>query len=160
MTAMAASASQTLLARWSQLSGSAVGRWLFSRGIGLAAPYSGTIRPVFERLEPGRVVVTLRDRRRVRNHLRSIHAAALLNLVELCGGVATLASIPADARMIITGVSADFVKKARGRLTAVGACEVLDSNERTEARVEVSITDDAGDVVATGEVRTLVGPIA
>jgi acyl-coenzyme A thioesterase PaaI-like protein len=148
-----------ILARWQKLGGSGLGRWLFSRGIGLMAPYSGTIRPRIEALEPGRAVVRMRERRRVRNHLRSVHAAALLNLVELTGGLLATVSMPADARMIVTGLSVDFVKKARGLLEAEGRCPVPESNERAEAEVVVEVRDSAGDPVANGRVRVLIGPI-
>lgn len=149
-----------ILARWQRLGGGPFGRWLFSRGVGVMAPYSGTIRPAVRELEPGRAVILMRDRRRVRNHLRSIHAAALLNLTELTGGLLATVSMPADARMIITGVSVDFVKKARGLLTAEGTLPVPESSERREYEAQVAIRDQQGDVVAEGRVRVLVGPKA
>ncbi|MEW6367085.1 MAG: DUF4442 domain-containing protein [Acidobacteriota bacterium] len=148
-----------VLEKWNRLSRSAVGRWVFSRGLALFVPYSGTIGPQVQRLEPGRAVIRMRDRRRVRNHLRSIHAAALLNLTELTGGLLATVSMPADARMIITGVSVDFLKKARGLLEAEGSCPVPQSNERAEIEVQVAIRDTSSEVVARGTVRALVGPV-
>ena len=148
-----------VLSKWRRLSRSAAGRWLFSRGLGLLVPYSGTIGPRVQRLEPGGAVIHMRDRRRVRNHLRSVHAAALLNLTELTGGLLATVSMPADARMIITGVNVDFVKKARGLLAAEGTCPVPQSNERAEIEVQVVIRDASADVVARGTVRVLVGPV-
>jgi len=147
------------LARWNALRGTALGRWAFSRGLGVVVPYSGSIGPLIRHLEPGRAVIAMRDRRKVRNHLRSIHAAALLNLTELTGGLVVTVSMPADARMIITRVSLDFLKKARGLLTSEGTCPIPQSNQRAEIEVQVAIRDAAGDVVAQGTVHVLVGPI-
>jgi len=147
------------LARWRRLGGSRCGRWLFSRGIGVSAPYSGTIRPEVEALEPGRAVIRMRERRRVSNHLRSVHAAALMNLCELTGGLLALVSIPQGARMIVTRFEIEFVKKARGRLTSTARCAVPERPDHGELAVAVSVSDDAGDEVCRARVVTLVGPI-
>lgn len=147
-----------ILDRWQQWSRRPGGAWLFSRAIGWMAPYSSTIRARVRELAAGRAVVEMADRRRVRNHLRSIHAAALLNLAELTGGLLATVSMPADARMIPTGLSMDFVKKARGTLHAHGTCPVPESNARAEIEARVEIRDSADDAVANATVRILVGP--
>ena len=152
--------SDLILARWNLLNSSGIGRWLFSRAVGFAAPYSNTIGARVQTLAPGRAVITMRDRRKVRNHLRSIHAAAMLNLTEMTGGLLSVVSIPADARMIITRVELDFVKKGRGTLHSTGRCIPPVSNERAHLEVDVMIRDTANDEVARGRVTTLVGPIS
>ena len=149
----------SVLVRWKQLRGSGLGRYIFSRAIGWKVPYSGTIKPSVLELAPGRTVITIKDRRLVRNHLRSIHAAAMLNLVELTGGLMAISSAPPDGRMIVTGVSADFVKKARGTLTSTGEMPVPENSERAEYEGKVTICDASGDVVTRGTVRVLIGPI-
>ena len=63
-------------------------------------------------LETGRSTVVMRDRRSVRNHLRSVHAVALANLVELTANVALSYSMPDDARFIVAGMELDYIKKA------------------------------------------------
>jgi hypothetical protein len=42
----------------------------------------------------GRCEVRIRDRRRVHNHIGTVHAIALCNLAELSAGVMTDATIP------------------------------------------------------------------
>jgi len=147
-----------ILARWNRVKGFAIGRWFASRMIGFKAPYSATIGARIERLEKGSIELSMRDRRAVRNHLDSIHAAALLNLTELTGGLLASASIPADTRMIITRVEVDFVKKARGTLRSMGRCTPPPTNQRKHLLIEVTITDEDGDEVASGRVMTLIGP--
>jgi acyl-coenzyme A thioesterase PaaI-like protein len=147
-----------ILAHWQTLGRHPLGRLVFSVMVGVMAPYSATIRARVQSLAAGHAVVTMRDRRRVRNHLRSIHAAALMNLAELTGGLLSTVSIPADARMIIFSITIDFVKKARGLLTAEGRCEVPQSNAKAELPVLVTIRDQSGDEVARATVVTLIGP--
>jgi len=78
-------------------------------------PYTASIGAVVERFEPGHVLVSLRDRRGVRNHLRSVHAIALANVGELSTGLAVLGAMGGDVRGILTGLEVAYLKKARGR---------------------------------------------
>lgn len=50
----------------------------------------------------------IRDRRRVHNHLGTVHAIALCNLAELSADVMTDATIPLDMRWIPKGMSSYF----------------------------------------------------
>ena len=65
------------------------GHWLFSRAVCLRRPTSARSRRASSRLEPGRCEVHIRDRRRVHNHIGTVHAIALCNLAELCAGMMT-----------------------------------------------------------------------
>ena len=143
---------------WNRLSGIPGGRTVFSRMVGLAAPYTGTIGAKVVELERGRSVVTMRDRRAVRNHLRSVHAVALANLAELTGNVALAYSMPDDARVIVAGMELDYVKTARGTITGRCECPVPETADRVEYRVPVTLHDPGGDVVVRATLRTLVGP--
>ncbi len=155
-------------AAWDSLSRVPGGKAAFSRGIGLAAPYTATIDAHVEVLAPGRSEVTMRDRRAVRNHLRCVHAVALANLVELAGNVAVAYTLPDDGRFIVSGMSLEYLKKARGTLRAFGQCpEVLgtiapsgaqEMLEKREIDVRVRVLDDAGDDVVLGTLKTLIGP--
>lgn len=147
-----------VMARWRQLGGTKVGRWLFSRALGFAAPYTGTIGATVLELGEGRSKIMMRDRRRVRNHLRSVHAIALMNLCEVAGGLLATVSMPADARMIITRLQIDFLKKARGRIVAEGRCELPVRRDHGQLPVEVVARDADGVEVARAIVTVLVGP--
>ena len=88
------------------------------------------------------------DRRRVRNHLNSVHAIALLNLGEAATGLALLTGMPPGVRGIITGLSMEYFKKARGRLSAGCTATLPSVKGDVEHEVIAEITDKAGDVVA------------
>ena len=111
-----------------------------------------------EELRAGYARVTMRDRPAVRNHLRCVHAIALLNLAELTGNAALAYSMPDDARFIVAGMSIEYLKKARGTITGVCECPIVETNERHEYQVPVSLQNEKGEVVATVTLRTLVGP--
>lgn len=151
-------AESLVMEKWKRARGSRLGRWLFSRGVGRFAPYTGTIGARVEELEPGHSVVTMRDRRAVRNHLNSVHAVALTNLIELTGSLSIIASLPPDTRMIPVRLETDFIKKGRGLMTAEANCIIPSSNEKAELPATVVIRDDAGDEVARGRVTVVIGP--
>lgn len=131
---------------------------MFSRLVGVMAPYTGSMGASVVELERGRSRVLLRDRRSVRNHLRSIHAIALANLAELAGNIVVAYSLPDDARFIVSGLSIEYVKKARGTLTATCEIEVPSTSERAELQVPVTISNAEGEVVARATLHTLIGP--
>ncbi|MEZ4250127.1 MAG: hotdog fold domain-containing protein [Polyangiales bacterium] len=143
---------------WDKLHALPGGKAVFSKVVGRAAPYTGTVDARVEELRAGYARVTMRDRPAVRNHLRCVHAIALLNLAELTGNAALAYSMPDDARFIVAGMSIDYLKKARGTITGECECPIVTSSERHEYQVPVNLKNAKGEVVATVSLRTLVGP--
>jgi len=147
-----------ILALWQRLSGLPGGRLLFSLLLGRFVRYSGTIHARVLQLESGLCVARMRDRRRVRNHLRSVHATALVTFGELASGLAMTAALPRGMRAIVTGLEIEYKKKARGLLTVHGRSPIPDGEERREYEVTATITDSSTVEVAEVRVRWLVGP--
>src|SRR5262249_23100486 len=139
---------------WHDLPG---GKWVFGKLLGLAVPYTATIKPRVVELRPGYAKVEMDDRRGVRNHLHSIHGIALMNLGEVTTGLAATMTLPDNARAIPVRLSIDFVKKARGRLTAECTAPAIDASVEREHDLEAILKDASGDVVARATARWRVG---
>lgn len=138
------------------------GDWLFSRAVCWKAPYFGSISPTITRLEPGRCEAAIADRRRVHNHIGTVHAIALCNLAELCAGVMTDASLPSSMRWIPKGMTVRYLKKAAGRMHAVAtpsiAIEARDHGYDLPVRVD--IRDPDGETVFDAEITMWLSPRA
>lgn len=148
-----------LLARWRQLSRLPGGGRLFSRLLGALTPYTGSIRPRVIELRPGFARVAMRDRRRVRNHLRSVHAVAMVNLAEAATGLAVNTALPPHGRGILTGIEMSYHRKARGTLIAECRSPEFEVEENQDVEVHTHVMDAGGEVVATARASWRVGPI-
>jgi acyl-coenzyme A thioesterase PaaI-like protein len=154
-----------LLANWQRLRSLPFGNRLFSWAVGKTAPYTGSVGGVYTHVEPGYARVVLDERRAIRNHLASIHAVALVNLAEMTSGVALMTALPPGVRGIVTGLSIEYRKKARGRLVCETRAPL--SNDIASGLadsithdVQATITDAAGDIVAVATVHWRLSPPA
>ena len=143
---------------WDVLSGMPGGKVIFSRLVGRMAPYTGTINATVTVLRPGYAEVVMHDKKSVRNHLDCVHAIALANLGELTGNVALAYSLPDDGRFIVSGMEIEYLKKARGTITAAGEPPVPKTAARAQYEVPVTLRDSSGETVAKVILTSLVGP--
>ena len=147
-----------LRGNWQRFSNKPGGKWLFSHIIGFTVPYTGSIAANVVLLEPGHGKITLRERRKISNHLRSVHAIALANLSEMVTGLTLLNSLPDNARAILTSMQIQYHKKARGLLTAECTCVIPEDNAEREMQVSGDIKDEVGEIVATATATWRIGP--
>lgn len=138
-----------LLDRWKFFLALPGGRWLFARLLGWLVPYVGPLSAEVEELASGQARVSMRERWSLRNHLRSIHAVALVNLGELTANLALTTLQPKGGRFIVTGMQAEYLKKARGLVTcrarlegawphiSEGVAEITDRDGGLVCRVKV-----------------------
>jgi len=152
--------SNRLLDTWHRMQRWPAGGWLFSRAVCFKAPYFATIAPRITVLEPGRCEATIRHRRKVTNHLGTVHAIALCNLAELVAGVMTDASVPASMRWIPRGMTVEYLKKAVGSIHATATPEgaLVEAGEGYALPVAVEARDPAGAVVFRARVMMWISP--
>ena len=143
---------------WNLLSGLPGGKLLFSRLLGRFVPYSGSVHATVTMLRPGHAELQMPDRRAVRNHYDCVHELALANLADLAGTLALACSLPDDARAISSGMQIEYMKPARGAITAIAECPVPRSSTRARHDVSVTLYDDGRDEVARIVLHRLVGP--
>ena len=147
-----------LLRMWQRLHSVPGGRWLFNMLMARMVPYTGALGAKLVELSPGHAVCVLHDRHGVRNHLHSVHAVALANLAELCSGTAMLTALSPGTRGIVVRLEIEYLKKARGTLTARADVHFPPVTEPAEMYPEAVIFDAAGDVVAKARVTWKVEP--
>ena len=136
------------------------GGWLFTRMICFKAPYFASISPHIETLEPNRCEVILRHRRKVTNHIGTMHAIALCNMAELAGGMMTEVSVPDAMRWIPKGMTVEYLKKAVGTMRAVAtpSIPVIVSAEGYALPVDVIVADPKGDTVFRATISMWLSP--
>jgi len=70
-------------------------------------------------IEPNRAELVIPKRRRVHNHLGTVHAIALCNGLEAAMGALAEVTIPADKRWIPKGMEVSYTAKATGDVTCI-----------------------------------------
>lgn len=148
-----------LLRLWRRLRPLPGGRWLFSRVFSRLVPYSGSVAPRIRVLEPGHAEVEIPDRRSNRQHLGSVHAIALMNAAEQASGLAMLCGLPEGVRGIVTQISMQYLKKARGTILARSHVALPTVSGDMEHDVTAECLDRDGNVVAQATVRWRLGPV-
>ena len=82
-----------------------------------------------------------------------------MNLGELTTGLAMSLVMPDGARGIVTGLSMEYLKKARGPLFAECTAPAFDASVSAQHDFHADIVDEHGDIVARATAHWLVGPV-
>ncbi|AGZ30407.1 hotdog fold domain-containing protein [Burkholderia pseudomallei] len=130
----------------------AAGSAQFSKMVCQMAPYFGTIEPEVVGLRPGRAEAKVGFRRDITNHIGTIHAIALCNAAELVAGLMTQVSIPDGMRWIPSGMTVEYLAKAKTDVTAVADGSAVDWQSEGDKIVPIEITDSEGQTVFTARI--------
>ena len=123
--------------------------WLISKLLGSVVPLVGTAGLRFEEITSERVVVSIRNRRPVQNHIKGVHAAAMALLAETATGFCVGMNLPDDKLPLIKTMKVDYLKRSVGNMKAVAQLrpeqiEQMFTQDKGEVLVPVVITDDSG----------------
>jgi len=144
---------------WQRSSRLPWGDRLFSFAFGRKAPYFASIRPRFTVLEPHHVELVIPDRRRVHNHLGTVHAIALCNGLEAAMGALAEVSIPRDKRWIPKGMEVSYTAKADSDITCVAETSPEQwTSDDPDLPVRVRGIREDGTVVIEGVIHLWVTP--
>jgi acyl-coenzyme A thioesterase PaaI-like protein len=120
-----------------------------SLALGTVVPMVGTAGLAVEHLDAGRAVISVANRRRVRNHIGGVHAAAMALLAETATGFVVGMNVPDDRVPVIKTLRVEFRRRARGALRAEATLSeeqrrLILETEKGETRVPVRVTDADG----------------
>ncbi len=147
------------LTSWQRLSRYAGGKWLFTRMVCFKAPYFSSIRPTIIELRPGYGAVQIRKRRRVQNHIATVHAIAMCNMAEMAAGTMTEVTVPSSHRWIPKGMTVEYLAKAETDLLAVAEIDPIPKfAEAMEMTVIVKVMDTADQTVLRASITMWVTP--
>lgn len=141
-----------VLQMWNRMSSIPGGKRLFSAVFARKAPYFATISPSVEELRPNYARVSLKKRRKVENHIGTVHVIAICNLLEMAMGACAEASVPKHLRWIPKGMTLDYTAKAGSDITGTAQIEP-DAWKPGDLEVAVTAYDTAGIVVVKGVIH-------
>lgn len=95
------------------------GKRIFSLLYSVKAPYFATVRPVVREVRPNYAELSIRNRKRVHNHIGTLHAIAVCNGLEAAMGLVAEASCPADKRWLPRGLQVSYLAKSTTDLLCV-----------------------------------------
>lgn len=122
---------------------------VLSKILGKVVPYVGTSGLLYEEITPERVIVSIRNQKKVQNHINGVHAAAMALLAETATGFVVGINLPEDKLPLIKSLKVDYYKRTQGDMRAVATLDAADiarihSEPRGEILVPVTVTDESG----------------
>ena len=123
--------------------------WATSFLLGRVVPLVGTAGLRFDELSSQRVVVRIRNRRPVQNHIKGVHAAGMALLAETATGFCVGMNLPDDKLPLIKTMKIDYVRRSQGDMVAVASLRAeqvqqILTQDKGEVTVPVTITDESG----------------
>ncbi len=108
-------------------------------------------------LEPTQVVMTLKNRKRLRNHVGGIHGVICQVPAEYAAGVLVGHWVPNGTVIVVKNTAANLQKPVRGNIRAVArlpqdALLPIMTQPKGEVQVPVDISDETGGVPMTAHI--------
>ena len=132
------------------------GKQIFSIFAANKAPYFTTIHPTVQSLTETSCVVTFKKKRRVLNHIGTVHVIAICNACEMAFGFTMEAGLPRHLRWIPKAMTVRYLKKAATDLTATCNFPQIKTLTPGDHIVPVVVTDTNGQIVFEADITVYV----
>jgi len=123
--------------------------FVLSKMFGRIVPFLSTAGLRFEQVGQERLVVSIRNQRKVQNHIKGVHAAAMALLAETATGFVVGMNVPDDKLMLLKSMKVDYLKRAQGNMRATATLSheqiaAFHQTDKGDVTVAVSVTDESG----------------
>ena len=123
--------------------------WFRSLVMRRAVPFTGTAKLNFIEMSQQRVAISIANKRRVQNHIGSVHASAMNLLAETATGMVVGMNVRDDCIPLAKEMKMRFTQRATGAMHAVATLTAeqiaeMANSVKGEVRVPVTVTDEAG----------------
>lgn len=120
-----------------------------SFAMGKVIKFAGTSGCRVEKLTPQECIIVIRNKKKVQNHIGSVHAAAMGLLAESATGFMTGLTVPDDRIIVIRSMKLEYLKRASGDMKAVASytdeqVAYVRDTPKGDILVPVVITDENG----------------
>ena len=111
-----------------------------SKAMGRVIKYAGTSGLRYEKLTPTECIIVIPNRKKVRNHIGSVHAAAMGLLAETATGFMTGLTVPDNRIIVIKSMKLEYLKQASGDMKAIATftdeqVEFIKNNEELMKKI-------------------------
>ncbi|GGY22484.1 DUF4442 domain-containing protein [Paludibacterium paludis] len=124
--------------------------FVLTRAFGRIVPFLGTAGLCFEEVTQQRLIVSIRNRRKVQNHIKGVHAAAMALLAETATGFVVGMNVPDDKLMLLKSMHVNYTRRSQGDMRAVATLDEAQIQrmyveEKGDVTVNVTVTDESGE---------------
>ena len=124
--------------------------------IGRTVPFTGTAGIDYEKMSREEVILNLRNRKKVQNHISQVHAAATALLAETATGMVVGMNLPDDKLPLLKSMQIRYTKRSTGTQRAVARLteaqiQHIHDTDKGDVSVPVSIQDETGTEVVETE---------
>ena len=120
-----------------------------SKAFGKVVPMVGTAGIRYELVSPEKVVISIKNKRPMQNHINGVHAAAMALLAETATGFVVGLNVPDSRMILIKSLHVDYKRITKGDLVATATLsdeqrQFIADNEKGELIVPITVIDESG----------------
>lgn len=124
--------------------------WLLSFAVGRIVKFTGTAGISYDLMSRNKVIVSMKNRPKVRNHIGQIHAAAMMLLAETATGMVLGMNVPDDKIPLLKYMNTKFVRRSEGKMQAEASLNEeqqlhIANSEKGDVVITVKVTDESGE---------------